>query len=107
MTSIRIADTVHPLHATKSNADSVTTGVHDGIYHMRDLSRASSREKRSMGDGIYNLRDLSTSSRERRSIRFADGDAEDDDPGLRQTGDYKTKQVKANYPRSALNIMLI
>jgi hypothetical protein len=108
MASIRIADTVHPLHATKSNADSVTTGVNDGIYHMRDLSRASSREKRSIGDGIYNLRDLSrTSSRERRSIRFADGDAEDDDPGLRQTGDYKTKQVKANCPRSTLNIMLI
>ena len=74
MTSIRIADTVHPLHATKSNGEVSNIGFNDGIYNMRDLSRTSTREKR--------------------SIRFADKDAEDDDPGLRQSGDYKTRQVK-------------
>jgi hypothetical protein len=85
MTSIRIADTVHPLHATKSNGDGASTGFNDGIYNMRDLSRSSSREKR--------------------SIKFAD--AEDDDPGLRQSGDYKTRQVQAQRPRWALNSLLI
>jgi hypothetical protein len=85
MTSIRIADTVHPLHATRSNGDASSTGFNDGIYNMRDMSR--------------------TSSRERRSIKFAE--AEDDDPGLRQSGDFKTRQVKAKYPRSAWNTLLI
>ena len=75
MTSIRIADTVHPLHATRSNGEVSSIGFNDGIYNMRDLSRTSTREKR--------------------SIRFADKDAEDDDPGLRQSADYKTRQVKA------------
>jgi hypothetical protein len=73
MTSIRIADTVHPLHATRSNGEVPSIAFNDGIYNMRDLSRTSTREKR--------------------SIKFAD--AEDDDPGLRQSGDYKTRQVKA------------
>jgi len=87
MTSIRIADTVHPLHATRSNGEVSNIGFNDGIYNMRDLSRTSTREKR--------------------SIRFADKDAEDDDPGLRQSGDYKTRQVKkAENPKSALDTIL-
>ena len=83
MTSIRIADTVHPLHISRSNGDGTSTSFNDGIYNMRDLSRTSSREKR--------------------SIKFAEKDAEDDDPGLRQSGDFKTRQVKAKHPRSALD----
>jgi hypothetical protein len=86
MTSIRIADTVHPLHATRSNGEVSSIAFNDGIYNMRDLSRTSTREKR--------------------SIRFADKDAEDDDPGLRQSGDYKTRQVKAENSKSALDTIL-
>jgi hypothetical protein len=81
MTSIRIADTVHPLHATRSNGGMSGIGFDDGIYNMRDLSRTSTREKR--------------------SIKFADKDTEDDDPGLRQSGDYKTRQVKPGSPKPA------
>jgi hypothetical protein len=85
MASIRIADTIHPLHATKSNNDASSTGFNDGIYNMRDISRTSSKEKR--------------------SIKFAD--AEDDDPGLRQSGDFKTKQVKPKHPRCKLKTHLM
>jgi hypothetical protein len=86
MTSIRIADTVHPLHATRSNGEGPSISFNDGIYNMRTLSRTSTREKR--------------------SIKFADKDAEDDDPGLRQSGDYKTRQVKAENPKSAWDTIL-
>ena len=87
MTSIRIADTVHPLHVTKSNGEGASTSFNDGIYNMRDLSRTSSREKR--------------------SIKFGDKDVEDDDPGLRQSGDYKTRQVKSKHSRLVLVAPLI
>lgn len=74
MTTIKIADTVHPLHLTRSQATS--SGLYDGIYNMRGLSRASSME--------------------RRSTRLSEKDVEDDDPGLRQSGDYKQKQAGAS-----------
>jgi KUP system potassium uptake protein len=74
MTTIKIADDVHPLHANRSRGEGVTIGVQDGIYNMRGvLSRASSME--------------------RRSTRLGEKEVEDDDPGLRQSGDYKHKQV--------------
>jgi KUP system potassium uptake protein len=74
MTTIKIADDVHPLHASRSRGEGVTSGVQDGIYNMRGvLSRASSME--------------------RRSTRLSEKEVEDDDPGLRQSGDYKHKQV--------------
>ena len=73
MTTITIADTVHPLHTIKSRGEGTSTGFDDGIYNMRGLSRASSME--------------------RRNTRLSERDAEDDDPGLRQSGDYKKKQV--------------
>lgn len=73
MTTIKIADTVHPLHATRSRGEGTSSGFNDGIYNMRGLSRASSME--------------------RRSTRLSEKELEDDDPGLRQSGDYKHKQV--------------
>jgi hypothetical protein len=73
MTTIKIADTVHPLHATRSREHGNSTGFSDGIYNMRGLSR--------------------TSSMERRSTRLSEKEIEDDDPGLRQSGDYKHKQA--------------
>jgi len=78
MTTIKIADTVHPLHATRSRVEGVSSSYNlnnDGIYHMRGLSRASSLE--------------------RRSTRLSEKEVEDDDPGLRQSGDYKHKQVNS------------
>ena len=79
MATIRIAETVHPLHPTRSATDGIASGIDDGIYSMRAISRSSTRER----------------SRDRRPGRVGTGDkeAEDDDPGLRQTGDFKHKQV--------------
>lgn len=79
MTTIKIADTVHPLHATRSRGEGTGSSLYDGIYNMRGLSRASSME--------------------RRSTRLSDKEIEDDDPGLRQSGDYKHKQVGHVMPR--------
>jgi hypothetical protein len=73
MTTIKIVDTVHPLHATRSRGEGISSGFNDGFYNMRGLSRASSME--------------------RRSTRLSEKEIEDDDPGLRQSGDYKQKQV--------------
>jgi hypothetical protein len=75
-TTIRIAETVHPLRESRSRTQRVSTGVDDGIYNIRALSRGSSRER----------------SRDAWSVKPGE-EAEDDDPGLRRTGDYKTKQV--------------
>jgi KUP system potassium uptake protein len=78
MATIRIAETVHPLHHTRSATEAATTGREDGIYNIRAISRERSR------------------SRDRWSLRNGPGDSndpEDDDPGLRQTGDFKHKQV--------------
>ncbi len=89
MATIRIAETVHPSHAARTETDSTATGV-DGVYSMRAISRTSTREH----DGIYNMRNLSrTSSRDKRSLKGSDREAEDDDPGLRQSGDFKQRQV--------------
>jgi len=73
MTTIRIADPIHPVHRTRSQDDGASTGFNEGIYNMRSISRSSTREKR--------------------SIKGSEKEAEDDDPGLRQSSDYKTKQV--------------
>lgn len=75
MTTIKIADTVHPLYANRSRGEGASSG-YDGIYNMRaGLSRASSME--------------------RRSTKLSEKEIEDDDPGLRQSGDYKHKQVRS------------
>lgn len=77
MATIRIAEAVHPLHPTRSNQDAITSGIDDGIYNMRAVTRSSTRER----------------SRDRWSGRVGEKEAEDDDPGLRQVGDFKAKQV--------------
>ena len=83
MATIRIAETVHPLHPTRSANDAATSGIDDGIYNMRAVSRSSNRDR---------SRDRSG---DRWTGRVATGEkeAEDDDPGLRQSGDFKHKQV--------------
>ena len=79
MATIRIADAVHPLHPARSATDATTSGIDDGIYSMRAISRSSTRER----------------SRDRWSGKAGSGEreTEDDDPGLRQSGDFKHKQV--------------
>lgn len=95
MATIRIADTVRPSKAARADGDAASTSFHDGIYNMRRMSRTSTREN----DAIHNMRDMSrTSTRDRRSMKGSEKEAEDDDPGLRQPGDYKAKQVWTDYP---------
>ena len=82
MATIRIADPAYPLHRTESvGRGSIPAATNDGIYNMRAISRASSR------DGG------------RRSAKFdIETEGQDDDPGLRQSGEYKTKQVWIDPP---------
>lgn len=87
MATIRIAETVH--HA-RTETNTTTTGVSDDVYNMRNISRTSTRDNH----GISNLRNISrTSSRDTRNLKGGEKEAEDDDPGLRQSGDYKERQV--------------
>lgn len=81
MATIRIAETNHPLRLTRSGQDANSSGIEDGIFNMRAISRASTRER----------------SRDRWSGRVGtvETEAEDDDPGLRQIGDFKHKQVRS------------
>lgn len=76
-TTIRIADTVHPAHHRHDIDDDAITSAYDGIYNLRTISRTSSRER----------------SRTRTFRTFESKEIEDDDPGLRQSGDFKTRQV--------------
>ena len=75
MTTIRIANEVHPKNDHSGNhektADSTSIYAHDdGIYNMR--SRRSSHDL-----SLYRTKSLQ----------------QDEDPGLRQEGDFKEKQV--------------
>jgi len=97
MTTIRIADDVN---SPRAQDEGVTSGVGDSIYQMRPLARSATGDR--SDDGIYNIRSVSRSkgsrlgratSMDARSISSA-RDIEDDDPGLRREGDYKTKQVR-------------
>ena len=103
-TTIRIADTVHPLHATKSNDDApgYHVGADDGIYNMRDFTRTATGSSGVDRDGIFHMRGISrtfsrNSSKDKRGLGLKggekDGEPEDDDPGLRQSGDFKSRQV--------------
>lgn len=75
MATIRIADTAHPAHPKRHDTDAISQ--YDGVYSLRSpISRTSSRE------------------RERSRTRDLKLEAEDDDPGLRQAGDFKEKQVR-------------
>ncbi len=80
MATIRIADEIRPV---KSNATGISTGVAGGVYSRHDFSRIS-----------VGRRSASRVSIDRTSEKLADHeDIEDDQPGLRQEGDYKERQV--------------
>jgi len=78
MATIRIAETVRP---TKSFERTDSIGIGSGIYNIR----TNSVERR----GTFGRRN----SFDTRSVRTGDDQAEDQDSGLREAGDYKTKQV--------------
>jgi KUP system potassium uptake protein len=83
-TTIRIDDTIHP---TRSHENTTATGGIGGVYHLRDVSR-SSLDRRSTGTRGRR------GSFDRRSLRSGDNEAaEDEDAGLRQSGDFKTRQI--------------
>jgi hypothetical protein len=74
MTTIQIAETVHPSHTPETGGDLSSPILNDGIYNMRTISRVSSKD--------------------RRSLEVRESEVEDDDPGLRRSGDFKTRQVR-------------
>ena len=100
-TTIRIDDTPHPLHPTKSDDNAPgNVGLDDGIYNMRDFARTATASSGLDRDGIFHMRGISrtfsrSSSRDqdKRGLKGGDGDPEDDDPGLLRSGDFKSKQV--------------
>lgn len=73
MATIRIAETALPLRHPRSDGDAVSSAIGDGVYNMRAISRVSSWDA-----GHRSVKDI---------------EAEDDDPGLRQSTDFKSKQV--------------
>jgi hypothetical protein len=81
MATIRIDDSVRPTRAHGPTG----TGLSGGVYPMRSLSRGSgSRGRRNSTD--------------RKSLRSGDQEAaEDEDSGLRQSGDYKKRQVQLKH----------
>lgn len=93
-TTIRINDTPHPLHTTRSNED---TRSGDGNHDLRDFMQTTSSSSRIKTDRIFDMRALTrTFSRSslggRRGTHKGDkNEAEDDDPGLRQLGDFQSR----------------
>ncbi|GAM36149.1 hypothetical protein TCE0_018f05012 [Talaromyces pinophilus] len=86
-TTITIADEPHPNTEMTSAQTSATTAT--GIYKKQSAAVPDNGETR---DSIYNIH--SRTSRLERSIsRSASIDEPDEDPGLRNPGDYKQKQV--------------
>ncbi|KAF2234202.1 potassium transporter [Viridothelium virens] len=69
MTTIQFEE---PIRVTRNRP--ITSGLDDGIHNIRSRSRGSSAERRSFR-------------------RTKTPDVEDEDPGLRQKGDYKQKQI--------------
>lgn len=98
-TTIRIDDTAHPLYTARSNDDvSSKVGIDDGIHNMRDFTNTATSSSGVERDGIYNMRAITrttsrSSSKGRQGLKGVEKDAEDDDPGLRRSGDFKAKQV--------------
>jgi KUP system potassium uptake protein len=93
-TTIRIDDTVRP---TRSNTDRTSTGFGNGIYPYRSQSRASSNSRSIRGR---------RGSFDRRSQKSGDHEAaEDEDSGLRQSGDFKKRQVQ-NDSKLSLALLL-
>lgn len=105
-TTIRIAKITRPIHATDSNdnADVVggSTAVNNGTHRGHKMTRATSSGSEVGDDGIYNMRNLTrtfsrTSTKDKRGLKGGIGEREleDDDPGLRQSGDFKSRQVRS------------
>ena len=66
------------------------------IHFDNTITHAPTRRSRahSVDDGIYNIRERSRApSLDRRRTATSDLNASDDDPGLRRSGDYKTRQT--------------
>ena len=95
-TTIRIADDAH-----LNKADDDANGVGDGIQNMRDFTRTATNSSAIDREGIVNMRAVArtfsrSSLKDKRGVKGDEKDveAEDDDPGLRQSGDFKSKQVR-------------
>ncbi len=81
-TTIRIDDTVRP---SRSNLERSATGFSNGIFPYRSQSRTSSNNRSRGRRG----------SLDKRSQRSRDDEAaEDEDSGLRHSGDFKKRQVQ-------------
>ena len=99
-TTIRIAETTRPSYTNNADEDTASNPavVEDGIYNMRRFSRTATSNSANERDGIYNMRAITrtfsrSSSKDKRGFKGTEKDLEDDDPGLRQSGDFKSKQV--------------
>lgn len=103
-TTIGFADDVHPTQADKGDDVAAnTTPINDSTYitvpgrTMTGRSTSSEDNK----DGIYNMRDVtrtfsrSMSKGKSTTLKRRSGgkEAEDDDPGLQQSGDFRQKEV--------------
>jgi KUP system potassium uptake protein len=84
MATIRIEDPIKPVKSFDERETRIDIG---GVYNTRQLSldRRSSRLRRESID--------------RSSKVLEDAEAEDEDSGLRQAGDFKKKQVCLNLSR--------
>lgn len=96
-TTIRIAETTRPSHADDNEATN-PAAIEDGIYNMRSFTRTATGSSATDRDGIYNLRAITrtfsrSSSKDKRGFEGGKKEAEDDDPGLRKSGDFKSRQV--------------
>lgn len=88
-TTITIADEPHP--NTEITRAQTSATIATGIYKKQSAAVSDNGETR---DSIYNIR--SRTSRLERSISKAGPiDQPDEDPGLRNPGDYKQKQARA------------
>jgi len=105
--TIGFANNVRPPQAqTPEDKDILTssTAVDDSIYARtprRTMTGKSTGSENNRTDGIYNMREITrplslSTSRARKSTldwKTADLEAEDDDPGLQQSGDFRHKEV--------------
>lgn len=98
-TTIRIADTTRPFNAHPTDSEDESNAVDNGIYKTRKFNRTASSSSQISDHGISNLRNLTrtfshTSSKDKRGLKGGEKELEDDDPGLRQSGDFKSRQVR-------------
>ncbi len=99
-TTIRIAETTHPSHPNNTDENTATNPavIEDGVYNMRSFTRTATGSSAADRDGIYNMRAITrtfsrSSSKDKRGFKGGEKEPEDDDPGLRQSGDFKSRQV--------------